>query len=236
MICDFSRYELDLLKKACELTLSQFDRSPVLLGVQGAIDQQMADLYNAIVEGMALRCLDNAQGEQLDVIGRIVGQLRILENFAEKPWFKFDADNLGYDQSIAYVADEPLGGDLLADDQQYLQAIKAKIFRNHVKYGSIPEMLEFVRIVYGYNISLENLGLSDLSLIVPAEMPAYILQNLLSYEDTPQAQRTYFMPMPTTGRFTKVVRRPDPPFIFDNPSNGFDIGKAAIIEVIIDGD
>ncbi len=235
MICDFSRYELDLLKKACELTLSQFDRSPVLLGVQGAIDQQMADLYNAIVDGMGLRCLDNAQGEQLDVIGRIIGQLRILENFAEKPWFTFDADNLGYSQSLAYVENAPLGGDLPADDEQYRQLIKAKIFRNHVKYGSIPEMLEFVRLIYGYNISIQNLGLSDLALIVPDTMPAYILQNLLSYDDTPQSQRVYFMPMPTTGRFTKVIHRPQPPFVFDRFEHGYSQGKSAVEGDVFNG-
>ena len=47
MSCDYSVYDRDQQAEACDLTLSQFRRSPVLLGVQDAINGQAIDLYKA---------------------------------------------------------------------------------------------------------------------------------------------------------------------------------------------
>ena len=228
MSCDYSIYHQDTDTINCELTLERFRRTTVALGISNAINTQNTELYNDIVNGLPERCLSNAIGAQLDVIGVIVGQDRNLENFGVKNWATTDALNLGVDAGLVYVEGAPIGGDLPADDFQYRQLIQAKIFRNHVKYGSIPEILQFAKILYGLNISIRKEGLSDLALIVPESTPFYIIQNLISFTDNLQTEKEYFLPIPTTGRLTKFIRRLNPPRATDRESQGSDQGRCSI--------
>ena len=230
MSCDFSVYDKDQVKQACDLTLSQFRRSQILLGVQSAINNQSIDLYQSLIDAMQLRCLDDAVGVQLDIIGRIVGQSRELENYGTKNWFAYDTAEVGYDQGIYYINGAPVGGNLLASDFTYRQLIYARIFKNHVKYGSVPEILQVVKLVYGINISIRKEGLSDISLVVPSNTPQYIVQNLTKVDDTPTTDRVYFLPIPSTGRIVDVIFRPPNAFTYDGllPDEGYDQGHYAV--------
>ena len=230
MSCDYSVYDKDQQAEACDLTLSQFRRSPVLLGVQDAINVQAIDLYEALIQGMQLKCLDDATGEQLDVIGRIVGQGRELENYGTKAWFAYDTDDRGYDQGLYYVDGAPDGGNLPASDPLYKQLIYAKIFRNHVKYGSVPEIIQFVSLIYGIDISIRKMGNSDIKIVVPVGTPLYIVQNLLKVDDTATAEQVYFLPIPSTGRIIGVDYRPKDVFTYDTllSSEFYDAGFHAI--------
>jgi hypothetical protein len=218
MSCDFSVYDKDQVTQACDLTLSQFRRSQILLGVQSAINNQSIDLYQSLIDAMQLRCLDDAVGVQLDIIGRIVGQSRELENYGTKNWFSYDTADVGYDQGIYYISGAPVGGNLLASDFTYRQLIYARIFKNHVKYGSV------------INISIRKEGLSDISLVVPSNTPQYIVQNLTKVEDTPTTDRVYFLPIPSTGRIVDVIFRPPNAFTYDGllPDEGYDQGHYAV--------
>lgn len=230
MSCDFSVYDKDQVTQACDLTLSQFRRSQILLGVQSAINNQSIDLYQSLIDAMQLRCLDDAVGVQLDIIGRIVGQSRELENYGTKNWFAYDTNDVGYDQGIYYINGAPVGGNLLASDFTYRQLIYARIFKNHVKYGSVPEILQVVKLVYGINISIRKEGLSDISLVVPSNTPQYIVQNLTKVDDTPTTDRVYFLPIPSTGRIVDVIFRPPNAFTYDGllPYEGYDRGHYAV--------
>jgi len=230
MSCDFSVYDKDQVKQACDLTLSQFRRSQILLGAQSAINNQSIDLYQSLIDAMQLRCLDDAVGVQLDIIGRIVGQSRELENYGNKNWFAYDTKNVGYEEGICYIEGAPIGGNLIASDFTYRQLIYARIFKNHVKYGSVPEILQVVKLVYGINISIRKEGMSDISLIVPANTPTYIVQNLTKVTDTVTTDKVYFLPIPSTGRIVDVIFRPNPAFTYDSilPNKGYDQANYAV--------
>ena len=230
MSCDFSIYNKNQAKQACDLTLSQFRRSNTLLGVQSAINNQFIDLYQSLINTMQLRCLDDATGEQLDIIGEIVGQSRELENFGTKNWLKYDTTDLGYEQSIYYVVGTQIGENLLATDFTYKQRIYARIFKNHVKYGSIPEILEVVKLIYNINISIRKNGLSDLTLIVPQNTPLYIVQNLTRVDDTITTDKVYFLPLPSTARIVDVIYRPKNALTYDAllPNEGYDNANYAV--------
>jgi len=76
---DFIKFEQDLLTRGRGRLLFEFKNSPVLDQLLQALSIENQELYDAIIDTMNLRTLDNATGVQLDVLGDIVGQYRTAE-------------------------------------------------------------------------------------------------------------------------------------------------------------
>lgn len=123
-----------------------FDRYLQLL-IKGQID--ILSVYKDLVQ---LRSIDTAIGEQLNIIGRIVGQERVLINTDLFPFFGFGgAINAGtfgdvnnqLVGAVFYSLGAATGGNVLLDDDTYRLFIKAKIFKNIT--ASTPE--EFISVV-----------------------------------------------------------------------------------------
>ena len=86
------------------------------------------------------RDIDSAQGAQLDIIGEIVGQRRVLAQADLYPFFGFEghlaSQSFGsyYKPTIGgywYSYGSRIGGDVELNDDQYRQIIKAKIIKNN---------------------------------------------------------------------------------------------------------
>jgi len=122
----------------------------LLLTAQIEIQKTFKDL-------MQLRSLDTATGEQLNIIGRIVGQDRVLLNSDLYNFFGFEGalkagsmgtlsnPNVG---SIFYSLGEPLGGNIELDDETYRLFIRAKILKNTTASTS-EEFIRSVNLIFG---------------------------------------------------------------------------------------
>ena len=168
-------YSRDLITRMGDRRLPQFSRGEIRCAILQEQSRQIQELYDAIIDVLDQRTLENASGGILDVIGIIVGQKRILLNQGSQDWFGPDDLITSPDLAPAWVTGAPLAGNLPADDVDYLQLIISKIFKNHVKHGSIPEILRFVQLLYGINISIRKLGLSQIQLIVPFPTPEFVV-------------------------------------------------------------
>lgn len=104
---------------------------------------------------MQLRSIDTAVGEQLDIIGRIVGQDRVLIGADTFKYFGFNGSTLSStfgttDNSAVggywYSYGKPTGGNIALNDTQYRLFIKAKIKKNttDVSANSVMDFLTFV--------------------------------------------------------------------------------------------
>lgn len=122
----------------------------LLLTAQIQIQQVFKDL-------MQLRSLDTATGEQLNIIGRIVGQDRILLNSDLYNFFGFQgalkAGSMGTLTdptigSIFYTLGAPLGGNIELDDETYRLFIRAKILKNTTASTS-EEFIRSVNLIFG---------------------------------------------------------------------------------------
>lgn len=222
------KYNQDLVVRVADRRLPQFRSGSVRCGVVNEQARQLQEIYDAIVSALDQRTLANARGGILDAIGRIVGQERVLLNQAELDWFSPDDTDGGPDLAPVWVLGAPLTGNLPADDAEYIQLIVSKIFKNHVQHGSIPEVLEFVRLLYGINISLRKLGLSQLELIVPVGTAAFIVTTLRSSITDDRADNQHFLPHCPTVDIVSVMFRPENPFAPDRDSGAPDLGEAAV--------
>lgn len=227
MTIQFTEVQANLIKQAAEKGLAQFIKSCIMAKTIEAQAVQSQDTLCAIDGVLSGRTIGQAVGVQLDTIGDIVGQSRILIDQAEVGFFTTDDPLLGCDNAPVFVDGAPLFGDLIADDQTYRQLILSKVFKNHVKGGTMPEILNFVKIAYGVDISIRNIGNADLELTVLTTTPDFIVRAILSEVTDVRADHQFFLPLPTTARIVRVVYQPVVPFRADREGEGCDRGLCA---------
>ncbi len=221
-------YYRDLFELASGRRLPQFVNGEVRCGILNAEVRQTQDLFDALFALLEGRTVAGARAAQLDVIGRIVGQPRILLNQAVIAWFTPDTIAGTPDTTPAWCFGAPVFGDLPANDEQFSQLIAAKIFKNHTIHGSIPEVLQFVKLVYDINISIRKYGQGDIALIVPTNTPLNVVTTLVSFSTTVRTDNAYFLPLSPVARFIDVIYRPGLPFAPDRHSGAPDAGLMSV--------
>lgn len=229
----FEEYDRDLQKLACDDSLEVLRRAPIIRGMQGVLVDEVQALYDALVDALEARTLDNATGYNLDVIGRIVGLYpRPLEDAAEVVYFGPDYDAGAPDRAIAYVVGAPLAGQVPVGDPQYRAAIRAQILKNHVKHGSAPELLNYGMKAFGVPISVRNIGNSEVEVVLPPSAPPAVVNALLSVYDDERADRIYGLPLPSTARIASVAFRYPEAFAPDLDNGAPDVGYVGISYVV----
>ena len=229
MADDFDIYRKDLQARACTRTLEVFSRSPVLRGIQTVQVDEAQQLHDAIIDSMPARTLDLAQGANLDVLGRIVGLFpRPLEDAGAITYFGPDEPLAAPDWSPVYVVGAPLAGQVQVGDPDYRIAIRAKIAKNHTKYGSAPEIAYFARLAYGVTISVKNIGLGDLEVVFPASVPPRVVAIATADYDDDTADHQFNLPLPTTSGIKKVSFRYPDAFAPDLDNGAPDVGLLGV--------
>lgn len=149
--------EFNYLSEARERVTEQFKDKEVFDKYLQLLINGQIEIQKVFKDLMQLRSLDTATGAQLDVIGRIVGQERVLLNSDLYDFFGFqgalkagsfgDLNSPGIG-SLFYNYGDPLGGNISLDDESYRLFIKAKIFKNNT--SSTPEeFLAVLNLVFG---------------------------------------------------------------------------------------
>ena len=222
-------YGRDLSAQACDRQLYSLKRATVRVGVlQAQIDQAQA-LYDTLLDTLIGRDLRWAQGKQLDVLGRIVGQSREVVSRSEDQWLRAD-DVLGSpDNAPVWLAGVPSYGQRLADDDEFRLRICGKIAKNHTKHGSLPEILWFVHQAFGIDCGLQRIGPLEGVLLVRDNIPRYLLQELTHVFSNTRADHQYLLPLPAGTRLRGVIPRPAKGFGPDRVDGAVDVGVLIVV-------
>lgn len=233
MAGEFEIYRKDLQALACTRTIETFSRSPVLRGIQTAQIQEGQQLYDAIIDSLPARTLELAARANLDVLGRIVGLFpRPLEDAGAITYFGPDEPLAAPDWAPVYVAGAPLAGQVQIGDPDYRIAIRAKVAKNHTKYGSAPEIAYFAQLAYGVTLSVKNIGLSDLEIVFSASTPPAVVVAATSSFSDDTADHQFALPLPTTSRIKKVSFRYPDAFAPDLDNGAPDVGLLGVSYVL----
>lgn len=233
MSSEFDIYRQDLQALACTRTLEIFSRDTVLRGIQTAQVQQAQELHDAVIDSLPARTLDRAERENLNVLGRIVGLWpRPLVDAGAITYFGPDVALAAPDWSVVYVRGAPLAGQVQIGDPDYRIAIRAKIAKNHTKYGSAPEIQYFARLAYGVTLSIKNIGLSDLEVVFSASTPPNIVAAVTADFSDETADHQFNLPIPTTGRIKRVSFRHIDAFAPDLDNGAPDVALLGVGYVI----
>lgn len=161
--------------------------------LQILIDENI-EIQNVFKDLMQKRSIDTATGEQLDIIGRIVGQPRELIDTALIEYFAFQGypDAMPYgdlnDTSLGglyYDLSAPLTGNTLLNDEQYRLFIKAKIIKN-TSYITPNQFLDFVNFVFGVDINnVVAEGNAEFTIMLGKNLSSFerVLLNYISYAE-----------------------------------------------------
>lgn len=149
--------EVDYLEEARKLVTAQFENKDVFDRYVQLLLAGKPELSTVFKQVMQERSLDSAVGEQLNVIGRIVGQDRQLFDSAIIYYFGFNGavgaspygtvaeeETSGFWKSL----DDPLLGVRSLTDAEYRTLIKIKIIKN-TSNADITSFTDAVRLLFG---------------------------------------------------------------------------------------
>jgi len=150
---------------------TQFTQTVKLKGYTLALMSEANNLEAALCELLELRSIDTAFGANLDIIGRLVGQPRVLINATQLSYFGFQgaAGALGFgdedDSSIGGIFNggESTTGLRTLTDVEYQLFIRARIAKNHSK-GTIEEIISQALFLTGAVLIVLGEGDAEISL------------------------------------------------------------------------
>jgi len=181
--------EKEFLDNARELVTEQFKNKPVFDKYLQLIMQGLQDLQLTIKDLLQKRSIDEAEGESLDIIGRIVGQPRDLISLDVYKYFAFKGYPNGAtfgdanDPSVGgvfYSEGSPTGGNYRLDDNTYRLFIRSKILKNRT--ASTPEeLIDFLVFLFGDEIPIYLKETGNAHLVIFFGRPLSQLETNLLY-------------------------------------------------------
>ena len=206
MFDEINQEATDSIERAVQRLLLQFRNSQLLIDILAALIGEVQTLIDATVDVINLRGPASAKGEQLDGIGHIVGQLRSVVDFDAIAWFSPDRLYQGVDQAPVWVTNAPLAGSLVADDTWYRQLIEAKVARNFVRWGSVPEIQNFIQYAFGIDVSFITVDTMTVQVVVPDNTSYNVFEALGNFVQNELVENPYFLPFAAGVQVSEVVR------------------------------
>ena len=166
----FANLAQDLAKRGKSRYLEQFRNSPVMQQIVDAISFETQTAYDEILSVLKGRTLGTgeegyAEGVQLDKIGYLVGQARIVANSKPVDYFTpfMQEHDEGQEQFAADVAkawskNGRLFEEAQLQDGMYRKLIFAKIFKNQERGCSLPDVRLAGSYIYGHLLTLVKIG------------------------------------------------------------------------------
>lgn len=213
---DFDIHLKDLVDQALSRLLSQHYNKCVLRQFVAVFLRECQELFEACLDIQRLRTVYDAEGENLEGLGRIVGEERAPWTYSEDYFFFFDRQGQGFDQVVMWCLHAPLGVQMPVDDLQYKMNIILKAIKNHTLTSSVPEILDFLDLALDIHVSYDKIGPNEVMILVPASTPMTYLYLLTHDYDDERADHRFWTPYPATLDISSIMFVPDGGFfIFD---------------------
>lgn len=140
--------------------INQYCGSPYLNIVLEILANEKTEIAQQICNVIVQRNLADAEGAQLDALGKIVGLPRPAFDASVDNLFTFDnvsGDGAGFgtiggSSGGFFVSLEPLKGGLV-DDETYRLRIQAKIIRNTTN-SSLADMIKYSELIFNANATI----------------------------------------------------------------------------------
>jgi hypothetical protein len=162
------------------LITSEHADKPKFNAMVSAVAQCFVDQQNALGSFIPSFDLDQAIGDQLDIIGEWVGISRRVSTPLAGVYFSFDIAGVGFDQGVWQGPFDPSTGITLLDDETYRALIRAKIGANHWDgtLGSSASILDQI-FNSGTHVLIQDNQDMTMTIGVSGTIPSAILLALL---------------------------------------------------------
>lgn len=202
---DFSSIVFNLEQISQSRMLSQFYDSRVLKLLLGAYTAEIQELSTAISQLIEKRSIYEAEGEQLDAIGRIVGQDRTGYSYDTAYWFAPDERDICPDNGHWWVQKQPQSVEEEMDDETYRKWLWLKILENHNLYSANPEIKNQIKEGLDEVVGIETEGNMVAKLFVSANISLTNKELLRYYKNTKLTDNDYMFAYPATTNIDEIV-------------------------------
>lgn len=168
---------------------------------------EIQELYNALIELEKRSFIFYGQGEDLDLIGLILGQKRAYFNYDTDFWFAPDNDGTSPDKGSAWVKNAEQAVIENMTDDTYRRYLWGKALKNHVKFASREELQQIIFEIMEIYVSFSDADNCDVDLIIPASISKTHRHYLTYFADNNQVDQTANIPYPATMNIRNVIER-----------------------------
>lgn len=205
---DFSQYEnKSLYEQARKRVLYQYSQKPIFLKIIKAYMEEIQELYKAIIDLQKRSFIFYGKGEDLDLIGEILGQKRAYFNYDTTFWFAPDDAETAPDKCSAWVKNAEQAVIENMSDDMYRRYLWGKALKNHVKFASREELQRIIFEIMEIYVSFSDADKCDVDLIVPASISKTNKNYLTYFADNNQVDQTANIPYPATMNIKNVIER-----------------------------
>ena len=205
---DFSQYEnKSLYEQARKRVLYQYSQKPIFLKIIKAYMEEIQELYKAIIDLQKRSFIFYGKGEDLDLIGEILGQKRAYLNYDTSFWFAPDDAEIAPDKGSAWVKNAEQAVIENMSDDMYRRYLWGKALKNHVKFASREELQRIIFEIMEIYVSFSDADKCDVDLIVPASIGKTNKNYLTYFADNNQVDQTANIPYPATMNIKNVIER-----------------------------
>lgn len=202
---DFSAHRKDLVAQALSRLLSQHYDKCVLRQFVAAIMAEVQELYDALIDLQEQRTLYVAREENLNGLGRIVGEPRTPYQYDESRWMFADRIDQRVDSASVWCVYAPFASFVPVEDPQYQLNILARIIKNHTLVASVPELERLAHLLTDTWVSWEKTGPMQVAAVVPSTISATAYNMLIKATTDNRVDDAYMLPYPATLSFSGVV-------------------------------
>ena len=212
-----------------ELVILQYYQKEKAQGEIKVYSDEFENVYSFLNDFFTEFDLDQATGDRLDKIGKIVGISRIVEGGVAKKFFGYDAgvNILGYDEGRYFVEGDDLYTDSELTDGQYRVFIKAKISKNNASAILVADerdgLQQVIRFLFDGGAYVTDNQDMTLNLYVSSDVPEDDLILIIQAD---------LIPRPQAVRYNWIIQvDPETPFGYEGASDaaGYDEGTYATI-------
>ncbi len=218
--------KIEIEQRMVSRLLLQFQHAPVLIDILNVFGSELQFLLDTVDSVVVDRSPLESLGVQLEGIGRIVGQPRIVIDYEEVAWFSPDISELSCDIAPAWAEGAEVAGKLLANDAEYRRLIEAKVYRNFAQYGSVLENQHVALVAFGVDVSYILTGPMSVDVLITGNTTSTII-NILADTFSGNVVGGSIMPYPPTLFPGNVIFSPPLGFTPDT-ENTCDVAEAAV--------
>lgn len=157
-----------------DLLIWQYQGKPKALATIKLLEQEIAQGFFDLYQLQNVLNIEEAEGDQLDLVGKHVGQIRIINGYQLRKFFGFQhaVNAMSFSRARAgggqwYRKRDPLADSVRLSDADYRFLIKCRILKNY-QTGTLPNIIEACRFIFGEGCRIVDNYDMTVSISVPS--------------------------------------------------------------------